>query len=89
MEETEKKENKLQSRKFLVWIVWLLLSAVTLAISIIVMIVTKNFPETIIDLLKLVLENFFYISALYLGANCFQKVGFAISDALSNKEAEK
>lgn len=85
-EEVEKKEKKLQSRKFLVWFVWLILSMITLSISIVTMIVTKSFPETVVDLLKAVLQYFFYVSALYLGVNGIQKVGFAISDALSSRE---
>lgn len=82
IEEEKVKESKLNSRKFLVWITWAVISVVTLAIGVITMVVTKSFPTTVVDLVKLTMGYFFYISLVYLGVNGIQKVGFAISDAV-------
>lgn len=86
--ETEESKKKTDSRKFIVWLVWSLITAIALAIGIITMIITKSFPETVVDLIKLVLKYFFLISSIYLGVNFGQKVGFAISDAISSKESK-
>ena len=47
----------------------------------------KNILEakTAIELLTAVIQDFFYISLLYLGVNAGQKIGFAVSDAIANK----
>lgn len=86
LEETEESKKKMNSRKFVVWVVWVFLAVATLVIGTIVMLATKSYPETVIDLIKLVLGYLFYISLTYLGVNGIQKVGFAISDVLAKKE---
>lgn len=89
LEETEETKKKMNSRKFVVWVVWVFIAIATLVIGTIVMMVTKSYPETVIDLIKLVLGYLFYISLTYLGINGIQKVGFAISDAITTKESDK
>lgn len=84
----EETQTKLKSRKFIVWTVWLVLTVLILAFSIGVMIVTKTMPETLTALIEKVLGWFFAVSMMYLGMNAGQKVGFAISDAISTKTEE-
>lgn len=81
----KEKASKFQSRKFLVWIVW---GVITFVVAVVVIICCiKNILEakTAIELLTAVIQDFFYISLLYLGVNAGQKIGFAVSDAIANK----
>lgn len=83
--ETGEKSSKFQSRKFLVWVVW---GVITFVVAVVVIICCiKNILEakTAIELLTAVIQDFFYISLLYLGVNAGQKIGFAVSDAIANK----
>ena len=81
--------DKVQSRKFMVWLVWLII-AVLLLISIgVAIVVTKQTPDKLVDLFGTTLQNFFYISAIYLGVNVLQKGAFAIADVLSAKKEEE
>ena len=74
-------DSKLSSRKFIVWLVWLLLTAGT----VVYMFISKDSTLT-----ENTLDSFFYVSMMYLGMNVGQKVGFAISDALfKNKHYSK
>lgn len=82
-------QNKLKSRKFAVWLVWLTLSVLILAFSGIVIFLTKAGAETLVPLIEKVLGWFFAISMMYLGVNVGQKIGFAISEALSDKKEEE
>ena len=75
--ETSKKTD---SRKFIVWLVWLLIA---LAISIYTFI-TKDSV-----LLEKVLGWFFTLSMMYLGVNVGQKGALAFADALKNKYSNK
>lgn len=75
--ETSKKTD---SRKFIVWLVWLLIA---LAISIYTFI-TKDAA-----LLEKVLSWFFTLSMMYLGVNVGQKGALAFADALKNKYSNK
>ena len=82
--EEKKKENeekKMTSRKFLVWIVWVI---ITIGI-----IVLSFFKKDSDDLVKTGLQDLFFISLTYLGVNGIQKVGFAVSDAISSKTNEE
>ena len=83
MEEKKKEteEKKMTSRKFLVWIVWVI---ITIGI-----IVLSFFKKDSDDLVKTGLQDLFFISLTYLGVNGIQKVGFAISDAISSKTNEE
>lgn len=68
--------KKTDSRKFLVWLIWLL---ICIAIGIYTFIVKNE------ALLTKVLEYFFALSMMYLGVNVGQKGVLAIADALKNK----
>lgn len=72
--------KKMDSRKFIVWLVWLLIA---LAISIYTFI-TKDSV-----LLEKVLSWFFTLSMMYLGVNVGQKGALAFADALKNKYSNK
>ena len=69
------------SRKFLVWIVWVI---ITIGI-----VVLSFFKKDSDDLVKTGLQDLFFISLTYLGVNGIQKVGFAVSDAISSKTNEE
>lgn len=75
--ETSKKTD---SRKFIVWLVWLLIA---LAIS------TYTFITKDSVLLEKVLGWFFTLSMMYLGVNVGQKGALAFADALKNKYSNK
>lgn len=75
--ETSKKTD---SRKFVVWLVWLLIA---LAIGVYTFI-AKNTA-----LLEKVLGWFFTLSMMYLGVNVGQKGALAFADALKNKYSNK
>ena len=81
--------DKLQSRKFTVWIVWLVIAVLVLIVFGVSIIVTKANNDKLIDLFSSTLQNFFYISAIYLGVNVLQKGAFAISDAIATKKEEE
>ena len=80
-EEKTIEEKKMTSRKFLVWIVWVI---ITIAI-----VVLSFFKKDSDDLVKTGLQDLFFISLTYLGVNGIQKVGFAVSDAISSKTNEE
>lgn len=91
MEDTEDKaKKKLESRKFVVWLVWCIIAIVVVLYSVAVVVITKDFTAQLGSLVEKVLSWFFGVSMLYIGANAGQKVGFAFADAMSvNKEGEK
>ena len=92
MKEKEEKteESKLKSRKFSVWVVWLIITILVLIVLGISIIVTKDTNGRLVDLFSNTIQNFFYISAFYLGANVIQKGAFALADAWSSRhESEK
>ena len=75
--ETSKKTD---SRKFVVWLVWLLIA---LAIGVYTFIAKDT------TLLEKVLGWFFSLSMMYLGVNVGQKGALAFADALKNKYSNK
>lgn len=75
--ETSKKTD---SRKFVIWLVWLLIA---LAIGVYTFIVKDS------TLLEKVLGWFFTLSMMYLGVNVGQKGALAFADALKNKYSNK
>lgn len=81
MAETKAEESKLKSRKFVVWLVWLLITLAIVAISF--------FRNTADSLVSKTLDNFFFISMMYLGMNVGQKGFYAIAGALKNGESNK
>lgn len=85
--ETEEKSSKFQSRKFLVWMVWGAITLITTVIVVICCIKKLIEAQTAIELLQAVIQDFFYISLLYLGVNAGQKIGFAVSDAIASKSS--
>ena len=75
--ETSKKTD---SRKFVVWLVWLIIA---LAIGVYTFIAKDT------TLLEKVLGWFFTLSMMYLGVNVGQKGALAFADALKNKYSSK
>lgn len=75
-EETSKKIN---SRKFIVWLVWLLITGG-------VMIITAIKSNISDSLILEVLKYFFGISMMYIGGNVVQKGAYAIADSLAEKK---
>ena len=75
--ETSKKTD---SRKFIVWIVWLI-------IAFVISVYTFIAKDT--ALLEKVLGWFFTLSMMYLGVNVGQKGALAFADALKNKYSTK
>lgn len=75
--ETSKKTD---SRKFVIWLVWLI---ITLAMSVYTFIAKDT------TLLEKVLGWFFTLSMMYLGVNVGQKGALAFADALKNKYSNK
>lgn len=78
--------DKLSSRKFLVWLVWGIITLVNLVADVIIIIATKNITSEMISLTSQVLGWFFAISMMYLGMNVGQKVGLSLSDVLKNNK---
>lgn len=87
-EETEKETSKFQSRKFGVWVIWLVLCLLVLVGCVATMIVTKQIMESMTGLIEKVISSFFAISMMYLGVNAGQKVGFAFAESLKKNEGE-
>lgn len=82
-------DEKLKSRKFAVWLVWLVLTVIILLFCALVMIITKEITESMTSLIEKTLSWFFAISMMYLGVNAGQKAALAVSDALNKKEEPK
>ena len=93
MENTDDKiTKKTNSRKFVVWMVWLILSIAAIGFGVVVVIMSKAMGDTMVGLIEKVLYWFFAISMMYLGMNVGQKVGISLSDnlgALINKPKEE
>ena len=73
-------QKKTDSRKFIIWLIWLL---IVIAISVYTFIVRDA------TLLTKVLEWFFILIMMYLGVNVGQKGALAFADALKNKYSNK
>lgn len=86
----EKETKKTDSRKFLVWLTWLIITLLVIAWCAVVMIITKQIVDSLVSLAEKVLSWFFAVSMMYLGMNVGQKMGFAFADALTAKyESDK
>lgn len=85
--ESEEKSSKFQSRKFLVWMIWGIITLITAVVVVICCVKKLIEAQTAIELLQAVIQDFFYISLLYLGVNTGQKIGFAVSDAIASKSS--
>ena len=82
----QEKTKKTDSRKFVVWVVWLIITLLVIAFCAAVMIITKQFADNMVSLIEKALSWFFAISMMYLGVNVGQKVGLAFADKLMPKE---
>ena len=88
MEKEEKEIKKTDSRKFVVWIVWLIVTLLVIAFCAATMIITKKFADNLVGLIEKSLSWFFAISMMYLGVNVGQKVGLAFADKISKQVEE-
>lgn len=87
----EKKDNKLSSRKFIVWVTWLIITIITLIIVTVAMCITKETNSAMVSIIENVLTYLFFISLTYLGVNFGQKIGLAYCDKkikIDTKEEE-
>ena len=75
----EKEAKKTDSRKFVVWLVWLIITILVIAWCALVMIITKQIQDQLIGLVEKSLSYFFAVSMMYLGVNVGQKVGLAFA----------
>ena len=85
----EKETKKTDSRKFVVWLTWLVITILVIAWCAVVMIATKQIVDSLVSLAEKTLAWFFAISMMYLGVNVGQKVGLAFADKLIPKETEE
>ena len=84
----EKETKKTDSRKFVVWLVWLIITIFVIAWCALVMVITKQVQDQLINLFLKALSYFFAISMMYLGVNVGQKVGLAFAEKLLPKTEE-
>lgn len=85
----EKEETKkTDSRKFIVWIVWLFVTLGVIAFCVVAMIITKKFADNLVSLVEKALSWFFAVSMMYLGVNVGQKVGLAFAENITKKSEE-
>ena len=78
--DTSGTQKKTDSRKFLVWLVWLLIA---IAIGVYTFITKES------ELLENTLDHLFVISMMYLGVNVGQKGVLAIADAIKHRYSAK
>lgn len=82
----EKETKKTDSRKFVVWLTWLVITVLVIAWCAVVMIATKQIVDSLVSLAEKTLAWFFAISMMYLGVNVGQKVGLAFAEKLLKPE---
>lgn len=82
---TKEERSKFQSRKFLVWIVWLLITIIVVAGCCTVMIIVKQVLPPMTSIISEILGDFFIISMMYLGVNACQKVGLSYFESKGKK----
>jgi hypothetical protein len=85
----EEEKSKMQSRKFVVWVAWLVLAVAIIVSSTVIMVILHEVNDILVTTTEKVLSWFFYISMMYLGVNVGQKAVFALSDALKKKQEEE
>ena len=78
--DTSGTQKKTDSRKFIVWLVWLLIA---IAIGVYTFITKES------ELLENTLDHLFVISMMYLGVNVGQKGVLAIADAIKHRYSAK
>ena len=89
MEEEDKQKKKTNSRKFIVWISFTLLTFFIVIGSGITAAIVKGISDKVVELIEKTLSSYCVVSSLYLGCNVGQKVGIAFADNLATKEDEK
>lgn len=82
----EKETKKTDSRKFVVWLTWLVITVLVIVWCAVVMIATKQIVDSLVSLAEKTLAWFFAISMMYLGVNVGQKVGLAFAEKLLKQE---
>lgn len=82
----EKETKKTDSRKFVVWLTWLIITVLVIAWCAVVMIATKQIVDSLVSLAEKTLAWFFAISMMYLGVNVGQKVGLAFAERILKQE---
>ena len=82
----EKETKKTDSRKFVVWLTWLVITVLVIAWCAVVMIATKQIVDSLVSLAEKTLAWFFAISMMYLGVNVGQKVGLAFAERILKQE---
>jgi hypothetical protein len=82
----EKETKKTDSRKFVVWLTWLVITVLVIAWCAVVMIATKQIVDKLVSLAEKTLAWFFAISMMYLGVNVGQKVGLAFAERILKQE---
>lgn len=86
MAEEKDVSKKMNSRKFIVWLVWLCIAILDLLIDVAIVIITKNITGEMVALTEKILGWFFAISMMYLGMNVSQKVGLELADKLATSK---
>lgn len=81
-------KKKLSSRKFLVWVIWMVILVLMVALCVVVSVITKKLDNSFVDFLSSVLNYFFVISIIYLGANVTQKGVYALKDYFCGKHKD-
>lgn len=87
--EEDTKTKKTESRKFVIWLVWLIIAVLLIIGCTLIMALNKQTSAEMIDLIKQVLTWFFAISMMYMGCNVGQKVGLAIFDKKDSEIKEE
>lgn len=82
-------ESKLKSRKFIVWLTWLVLVFVVAAIVLVCCVKNLIEASSAVEMFKAIIQDFFYISMLYLGVNVGQKAAFAFGDKKQPEDEKK
>ena len=82
----DKETKKTDSRKFVVWLTWLVITVLVIIWCAVVMIATKQIVDSLVSLAEKTLAWFFAISMMYLGVNVGQKVGLAFAEKLLKQE---
>ena len=82
--------TKLNSRKFVVWLVQTLISVVVIGFCFFMVIKNPTAsPDSIFKLIELAMGYFALISGIYLGVNIGQKIGLAYAPIKLDEEPEE
>lgn len=81
--------NKFNSRKFIVWVTWLVVTFGAIIIIGIISINNKELSEAAGNIIHDVIKYFFGVSMLYLGANAGQKAVLALAEKKEDEDKEE